>query len=636
MSLFKQISLVMSLFLLFILIAVISFNFQSAKQYAQEEMSNNAQNTATFLSLSLATANGDVSQMSSMINAIYDSGYFHKIILVDTNEKILFQRIKEDEVSTVPAWFLSLYDFQTPLAKATVSSGWNPIGVIKVIPREDNAHMKLYTNFLEILQSFTIISLISFSILYILLKLILSSLTRVKEQAEAVIDNNFIINSTIPSTSEFKEVTLAMNKMVGKVKSIFEKEAASVHDYHKLLYTDILTGIANRSLFELKLNDFISSEEADSRGIILTVYLEGLMEANKSIGHDSVNQLIQKLSSASQDVSSLYANSFLARIDGTKISIIFPHAQDEDIEEISNNLLTQSLVVLGSSPLDEGVCAIKLVKLNYTAKDTVTELLNHIENSLFNAKKNTISNLSPEKTDASRLEKETIENRIKEHSIALALQDVYDTNSDILHSEAYVRLFDENKEIHEAGDFMHLVNKMKLDTKLDQNVINYIIKDNSLQNRDIAINISLRFIQDQKSIQWLKERFASLGKEKILSFEISNHLLLTSINEGLAFSTLLHKAGHNFGIDRFSIQEGTNLNYLQMLKPKYLKIDSHYLQDMLQGEQGQTNNALQILIESLDIKIIATNIEDQMVKDFLEKVGIKYFQGSLLSEPKLV
>ena len=99
---------------------------------------------------------------------------------------------------------------------------------------------------------------------------------------------------------------------------------------------------------------------------------------------------------------------------------------------------------------------------------------------------------------------------------------------------------------------------------------------------------------------------------------------------------MLRKAGHHFGIDRFSIEEGTNLNYLQMLKPQYLKIDSNYLHHMLQGKQGQSNPALQILIESLDIKIIATNLEDKKIKESLQHAGIKYFQGSLLAEPKLV
>jgi EAL domain-containing protein (putative c-di-GMP-specific phosphodiesterase class I) len=70
--------------------------------------------------------------------------------------------------------------------------------------------------------------------------------------------------------------------------------------------------------------------------------------------------------------------------------------------------------------------------------------------------------------------------------------------------------------------------------------------------------------------------------------------------------------------------------------PDYLKIDSSYLHDMLKGKDGQSNNALKILIESLDIKIIASNIEQKQIKEDLETAGIKYFQGSLLAKPALI
>mgnify|MGYP005664125199 CR=1 FL=1 len=636
MSLFKQISLIMSLFLLFVLIVVVSFNFQSAKQYAQEEMSDNAQNTAAYLSLSLANAEGDISQMSTMINAIYDSGYFQEISLLGTDQKLLYRRIKESEALSVPSWFLSLYNFKTPIASATVSSGWKPIGTVRVTPVEEDAHAKLYKNFLEILQSFAVIALVSFSLLYFLLRFALSSLATVKEQAEAVSDNNFIINKNIPSTSEFKEVTLAMNKMVEKVKDIFAREAASVQDYHKLLYTDGLTGISNRSFFELKLNDFLSSQEADANGTLLTLYLDGVMEANKSIGHDRVNELIQNLSKTAQETAKRKEHSITSRIDGTKICMLFPRMGQEEIEEISDKILALSLMSLEKTALLGNECAVKLLQLSYTPQDSVSTILNQIENALLEAEKNTITKLSSEHSHEEVLEKETIENRIKEHSIALALQDVQDIHSDILHSEAYVRLFDTHRNIHEAGDFIPQVHKLNLDTKLDQNVINYALKESSLEDREIAINISLRFIKDQKSVKWLQERLAGISVERVLSFEISNHSLLSILSEALEFSNMLRKAGHHFGIDRFSIEEGTNLNYLQMLKPQYLKIDSNYLHHMLQGKQGQSNPALQILIESLDIKIIATNLEDKKIKESLQHAGIKYFQGSLLAEPKLV
>ncbi|MFC2074060.1 LapD/MoxY N-terminal periplasmic domain-containing protein [Campylobacterota bacterium] len=636
MSLFKQISIIMSLFLFVVILSVMTLNLQSAQKYAQQELYANAQNSAASLSLSLSNAKGDVSTMSTMINAVFDSGYYKEISLLDNNDKTLFKRTKEESELDIPAWFTNLYSFQSPVASANVSSGWNPIGQLQVTSLEDNAHIKLYENFLELLQTFAFIALITFTLLFFLLKLILSSLTRLEEQAEAVSDNNFIINENIPSTSEFREVTLAMNKMVTKVKDIFEKEAASVQNYHKALYTDSLTSLGNRNFFELKINDFLSSQEADTRGVILTLFFDGVSDANKSVGHEKVDKFIQELANVIKKRLENETNVLISRIDGTKFTMIFPGMQKDDIDDYADELLTQSIVSLENASFSECDCAIKLILTNYSSQDTTASLFNKIENSLQSTQKNSITYFSEGDINKETLEREIIENRIKEHSIALALQDVFDKDQNILHSEAYVRLFDEEKNIHEAGDFIPLVHKMNLDTHLDKTVINYAIKEPIMQEKIVAINISLRFIHNKDALQWLKGRLASLDKERVFNFEISNHNLLNSVNEGIEFSSILKGTGHHFGIDRFSIEEGSNLNYLQMIKPEYIKIDSHYLYDMLQKEQGESNPALQNLIESLDIKIIASNLEDEKIKTSLEEMGIKYFQGSLLSSPKLV
>lgn len=636
MSLFKQIALIMSLFLFFVLISVMVFNFHSAKQYAQEELANNAQNTASYLSLSLANAKGNRSEMATMISAVFDSGYYQEIILFDTNDQIIYKRSREKESSEVPEWFKSLYNFQIPITSATVSSGWNPIGAIQVSPLQENAHVKLYKNFLELLQSFAVIALITFGLLYLLLRLILSSLKKLKIQAESLSQNNFIVNDEIPSTLEFKEVTLAMNKMVTKVKDIFDKEALSVKNYHKLLYTDTLTGLGNRNFFELKLNDFLSSQDTDTKGVILTLFFDGIIEANKTVGHEEVNKLIQELSSTVKKTLKKEKQVVISRIDGTKISMIFPGMTREELEACSNDMLTRSMINLEKAPLQECNCAIKIIQIDYDTHDTTAIILNKIEQSVSSAQKNSITYVSSQRPGTKMLQKEIIENRIKEHAIALALQDVYNTEGEILHAEAYIRLFDEEKNIYEAGDFIPLVHTMRLDTKLDKNVINYAMKEPSLQDRNIAINVSLRFIQDKPALVWLKERLATLAGDRVFNFEVSNQTLLSALNEGLEFANMLRESGHNFGIDRFSIEDESNLNYLQMLKPEYIKINSKYLHDMLQNEQGQVNNALQILIESLDIKIIAANLESQEIKESLESIGIKYFQGSLLSKPKLM
>jgi len=635
MTLFKQISLIMSLFLLFVLISVMSYNFQSAKQYAQEELASSAQNTATYLSISLGKTEAETSEMSTMINAVFDSGNFQEIRLLDTHKKVLFQRSDTQDSLKAPAWFTSMYTLKIPHATATISSGWKLIGTVTVTPMLDNTHLKLYNNFLSLLQSFILFSLITFTLLFFLLRFLLKSLKKMQEQAEAVSNNNFIINEEIPSTVEFKEVTLAMNKMVHKVKTIFEREANSVKEFHKLLYTDPLTGLGNRNYFELKLNEYISSEGVESHGVILSIFLEGVSYANNNLGHEKVDALLYELCSGIKEITKNNKNALLTRLDGTKTAIIFSNTQAQAIEEISKDILTQALVLLEKTDLSSSECSIKVTQISYTPQDNVLSILDQINTSFNLVQKNAILSVKNE-TRTSSLSEQLVKRRLDEHQVSLAMQSVYDTSDKILHQEAYVRLYDEEKNIFEAKDFIPLVQKLKMGIHLDKNVINYALKVHSLDTKEIAINLSVEFIQDSNAIQWLKERLITQGKERIFNFEISNHALLRYITQATYLSTMLRELGHNFAIDRFSIESNSNLNYLQMLKPTYLKIDSRYLHDMLKDEHGATNPALQILTDTIDTKIIATNIEDSKTKEFLQSVGIHYFQGSLLGKMSLV
>jgi len=222
---------------------------------------------------------------------------------------------------------------------------------------------------------------------------------------------------------------------------------------------------------------------------------------------------------------------------------------------------------------------------------------------------------------------------LEKEKVSLKLQSVFDQEMKVYHNEAYVRLVDERGEMIPAAEFMPLVHQMSLDTQLDRHIITYALKHTEQNHPHLALNISLSFIKDAQSLPWLKKTFRSFNQA--LSFELSNHDLLTSIDTAISFAKEIQDSGHFFGIDRFTVDDN-NLHYLQVLKPSYIKIDSHYLYDMLCDPSGVQNNALQIMTHSLGIKIIATYIEDEEVKDALVKTGITYFQGDLLAKPQIL
>ncbi len=634
MSLFKQISLILSLFLFIVIASVMVLNFKSATSYAQEELYTNAQNTAASLSLALAEAKGDVPTMSTMINAVFDSGYYKEIILLDMQGKEIYSRVKESAPIKVPIWFINLYNLEAQAGSAHVSAGWSPIGILEVSALEESAHIKLFKIFKELLIAFIIISIITAISLFFLLRLILGSLVKVKEQAEAVGKNDFIINNEIPYTTEFKEVTLSMNKMVIKVKEIFEKESAAVKNYHKLLYTDPLTGFGNKKFFDLKLKTLIHAEDINANGVILSFYFGGITQANKTLGHDGADKLLVGFSKRIESAVQTQAHTMKIRLDGTKFGIVFPSLTIKDINTITELILKESLEEISQAKLNPQQCYIKLSAIEYKASDTVTSVMENIEKTLANADENSINIDFTQLEDYEHKDKRVLlEQTLKNETISLALQTVYNKTMQTYHQEAYIRLMDEKGQILPAGTFMPLVHKMGLDTRLDKSVISFAHKYIKRPDQHIAINLSLAFIQDKNNFQWLENILdQTQGK---LSFEISNNDLLTCLKESIAFATLVQDRGHYFGLDKFTA-ESTNLNYLQELKPAYIKVDSQYLHDMLCDKSGIQNNALQIMIHSLDIKIIATAVEEKSTKEALEKVGIEYFQGSLLAKPEMV
>ena len=96
--------------------------------------------------------------------------------------------------------------------------------------------------------------IVTLVVAYFALKAIFRPLMKVQDQAEAILDNKFIIQKRIPFTADLKKMVLAMNSMVSKVKDIFEREAATLSKYQELLYKDTMSGANNRRFFQTKFS----------------------------------------------------------------------------------------------------------------------------------------------------------------------------------------------------------------------------------------------------------------------------------------------------------------------------------------------------------------------------------------------
>ena len=75
------------------------------------------------------------------------------------------------------------------------------------------------------------------------------------------------------SVPELREVTRAMNTMVGRLKGMFDEQAGQVEQLRRQANCDTLTGLSNRAHFMGRLKVALNSEDGSAGGAIVLVPL---------------------------------------------------------------------------------------------------------------------------------------------------------------------------------------------------------------------------------------------------------------------------------------------------------------------------------------------------------------------------
>lgn len=646
MTLFKQIAIIFSTFIILIVGSVMYLNFNSANEFIQDQLYSTSEDTATSLGLSLSmnipTKGEDLSTMETMINAIFDRGYYESITLYNMQNKVLIQNKNTLKVKNVPNWFINNINLEVPIAQSQISSGWLPYGVLSVKLHSGHAYAQLWNIFIEILSTFTILVSIVLLILYFVLKFILKSLKGVENQAKAITNNDFIIQEEIPFTTEFKSVVNGMNKMVLKVKDIFQHEALMVQKYNDLLYNDQDTGMGNRKFFALRLSSLLTQEDAKSSGTIVIFVLNNFTETKKTVGYKILDTYINKLAEIFYDTTNAIEERVVTRLQDSEFSMILPEIDYNVAKKIVNNFLKKADDALPNELRKESKFFISGGATYFDENDRQSDILSRADFALSTAKMKNETNVHFHeiKNDESlmKLGKEEwhklITTAIKEDGIKLALQAVKDENGKIYHHEAYLRVSDKLENIYPARIFMPILNTLNLTNDVDKKVIIIALK---LAHRgtDIAINVATSFIKNGENLYWLKKILKeSISLNLNVAFEASNYAVINNLENFTNFSKLIQKYNYKFGIDNFNITN-VSLNYLQNLKPAYIKANKSFYIDMHDEGKNSSYESFNILTKSLDIKIIATAVESKEECDNLKTIPIHLMQGTFIEEATL-
>jgi hypothetical protein len=207
--------LVLSLFSIFLalFIGVVWINVSNTKNFIEQQLTSHAQDTATSLGMSITPyiGDGDVPLIETMINAIFDRGYYSAIVLKNTDGNVILERRNPVSLEHVPSWFISMFPLSPPIQKTEINDGWTIAGQLSVQSHAGIGYGQLWDNALDSFKLMLSMFLVGLGLVWFLVRMVTIPIMAVVKQSEAISQQKFDKVNLKPKTLELKIIVDAIN-----------------------------------------------------------------------------------------------------------------------------------------------------------------------------------------------------------------------------------------------------------------------------------------------------------------------------------------------------------------------------------------------------------------------------------------
>lgn len=648
MTLFRQLIIIITALFLAVFVGTFFVSVNNTRVFLSSQLQSHAQDAATSLGLSLSphAAEHDTITMTSMVDAMFDSGYYREIKVVDIEGKPLIVRELPITIEEVPQWFIQLTPLETPLGEALVMAGWQHAGSVSVRSNPGIAYAKLWYDSIGMFWWLFGAAIITLGLGWVILKIVLRPLHNLEIQAEAICRREYPVQEKMPWARELRSFVQAMNRMVIKVKEMFEEQAKAMEKMRAHAYMDSVTGLGNRRHLEAQLQNLINNPEHFAGGALFLLELNGFKEYNDRHGYQAGDELLRQATALLSDISGSHLESFCARLGGADFAMVVPNIDATEAGAIGKQL-SESL-----QRLHEGDMAVSKEVGNigialYRGQDSVFKFLSEADLALRTAQAQGGNAWHLEKPEQSAQTEVAgaqnwsafLNEVIAQRRITLLFQPVKSGISEsILHYEVLLRILGNNDQLLSAGVFMPYVNRLGLHREMDRLVVSEIIERMKLDRaRDIpaiAINLAPESAHDAAFADWLSDE---LGRNPDIAskliFEVTEYGATKNLDSIRSLIDKVSLAGARFSLDHFG-RGFSSFGYLSSLKIHYLKVDGSYIHGIDQDQEDQFFvDAVIKIAHGLDIEVIAESVETEEEWKMLQELNVYGLQGYLVGEP---
>jgi diguanylate cyclase (GGDEF)-like protein len=325
MSLIRQVWLLLAVTLVLAFAGATGVSVRSARQYLQTQLNLKNNDTAQSLALTLSQQRGDPVALELAIASQFDTGYYERIRLVAPGGRTLVEKSVDARPQDAPRWFVSMTGLAQSDGVAQVSDGWRQIGRLEVRSQSAFAEDELWRGTLQTVGVLLLLTLAAGALSWIGVARIRVPLARTVDQARALTERRFVMVDE-PEVPELRNVTRAMNAMVGRLKAMFEEQAGQVEQLRRQAHGDALTGLSNRAHFLGRVKGLLESEDGAAFGALLMVRLVELQSLNRTLGRSATDRLLQDAAGAMIETSRRLPGSEVGRLNGSDFALALPEA----------------------------------------------------------------------------------------------------------------------------------------------------------------------------------------------------------------------------------------------------------------------------------------------------------------------
>ena len=416
---------------------------------------------------------------------------------------------------------------------------------------------------------------------------------------------------------------------------------------------DALTGLVNRREFERRLQEAMDSAQTGNAGHALCYLdLDRFKAVNDTCGHTAGDNMLREVASLIKEA--VRDSDTVGRIGGDEFALLLVGCPLEKARQIADDVVrsvNEYRFVWKDKIFNIGV-SIGLVEIG-RGGGAIEDIMNSADSACYVAKKQGglhVHVYSAREEASARHSGEIhwlqkLQGALRDSKFELYYQPIVHARANGQRGpaiEVFVRLEGENGEPGaKPAEFIRAAERYRLMPEIDRWVVQTVLSALGRggmklpPGRSVAINIAGQTLGDSEFLEFVVDCFDHTGASPAdICFEVTESSVVANLDHAHRFIAVLHGMGCEFALDDFG-SGLSSFSTLRTLPMDYLKIDGSFINNLAGDSINKAMVAAMIeLSRSLNFRVVAEQVEDQVSLDAVTDMGIDFVQGFVVGRPQ--